>query len=428
MGATVFDVGSLFVPVAPEEGIAKATEGAVDLALVGSEDTIRIYKKVGDAEIPAAEHFASEAEAESVAQNIGDEKWYDENCGTCSTTGSSAGAVAGGIATSKRRRRALPSIYRRGNVFGSCCKVPAVVGPSSSSESTFENPFASPDIPLEDFDPEVMESNIEKDGKEVPKANFFIFDQKAFDAANYAKLVEGDLVPPPDYTTWGLEDAEVIPKIQNDLIEYNSAVVEWSAEMKQSVVSSDELFSQLRKTFTGPRSDELYKQLEIYSRNGPNRMATFSHEWIDKTSPALKQMKDFVNAAVKHGVNVVGKLKGLTTEEAAAKYSGNVEFFWSGPGDAALKGVDPRGLHVDGGLMQFGAADTPGLVIRNTAKDSMARVRVEKDSLQLLKASNWDLDGDLAGKPNAGATPHGVFGPEMAEKGRVSMVMSIFNK
>ena len=78
-------------------------------------------------------------------------------------------------------------------------------------------------------------------------------------------------------------------------------------------------------------------------------------------------------------------------------------------------------------MMQFGVADVPGLIIRNTAQGTASRVPLAKDAFQLIKANLWDLQAWFQDLPQ-GPTWHSVFGPEMASEGRVSMIMSVFVK
>ena len=75
--------------------------------------------------------------------------------------------------------------------------------------------------------------------------------------------------------------------------------------------------------------------------------------------------------------------------------------------------------------MSLAASDTPGLVIRSFGTGTASRLLVEPESFYLMKALTYDFEGFLAGE-RTGPTYHSVFGPEMAEKRRVSMVMTIF--
>ena len=419
--------------MAPEaEAAGGATTGAFDLAVAGSED-VRILKKVGEDSV--AEHFASEDEAQLVKENLRDEKWAEENCGTCPLQAGGASSSltqAGNTATARLKRRARHSLWRRGAGFSTCCKVPQTIESGSGfgdGLAAEDNPFSShPSIPLEDYQPQAMGDDLVNQEGQTPKISTSPAAlAKIFDAANYAKLVETDIVASPEYTAWALSEADSTANIGKDLDQFNTAVIAWSPDMK-AVTSSEDLFTLLRKTFQGSKDDAIYKGLKVYARNGEQRLASRSIDWIDDTTTEMKPLRDLVTASLQHGKDAVAKLKGLTPEDAATRLDGNVEFFWCAPGDDALKGgVDPRGLHVDAGLMQFGAQDTPGLVVQNRLTGSISRPPVDKDSLQLVKAHYWDPEAEIRGAAE-GATPHGVFGSEMAENGRVSMVMSISYK
>lgn len=76
--------------------------------------------------------------------------------------------------------------------------------------------------------------------------------------------------------------------------------------------------------------------------------------------------------------------------------------------------------------MEFGPADAPGLVVANTAAKTVPRVPVAKNTFQLMKGEYWNKPA-LVKKLPQGATWHADFGPQMARKGRMSVVVSISN-
>ncbi len=369
-------------------------QGAVDLVIPGSEDTTRTVKKVSDNGV--AQHFANEAEAQAVADNMKDQNWVDKNCGVCGLL----------ISPQNIARHRLNS---RGNILTSCCSVPATIpNPVIDLDTTFDEGESANVTPQEDQEDKTDQ-----------------LDDPVYDPNSYNAVREADLVPAPGYTIRDVSIAADVQELQKDLDSLSTGVVIWSLELK-AVTSSNEVFSTLRKVFTGPVTDPLYSSLQVAERDGTLRMQTFSNWWISKSDPALKPLQDFVNRAVQQGADIVGKLKGMD-EAHIEDLGGSIEFFWTGPSQEALHGVDPRGFHVDGGLMQFVAADTPGLVVRGTVLGTASRVPVENNAFQLIKATFWDMMAYIDGEPN-GPTWHSVFGPEMAHNGRVSMVMSIFTK
>lgn len=230
--------------------------------------------------------------------------------------------------------------------------------------------------------------------------------------------------------------------LQRDLNGLSTGVVTWSPELvawsppleyltpealasSEALTSSEKLFSMLRKVFKGPPTDPLYSALEISERDGKLRMQTWSARWLSKPDPVLKPLQDFTNLAIQQGKETVAKLKKLDQEQMA-NIAGEIEIFYTAPSQEALTGVDPRGFHIDHGILQLAASDTPGLVILNSATEEARRVKVVEDTFHLMKAVSWDAEAFIEGHPN-GPTWHSVFGPEMAENGRVSMIVNIFH-
>ena len=391
------------VPVGIEEkATAGVAKGAVDLAIPGSEDTTRVVKKVGDG--LTSQHFASESEAQAVADNMKDQTWVKDNCAVCGPPSSSSI-----ISARKNKRRGESHLNRRGNLLTSCCKLPALIpDPMADLDTTFDE-GESTDVTAE-----------EDQGDQTDQ-----LDDPVYDPENYNAITEASLVPAPAYTIRDVSIAADVKSLQKDLDGLSTGVVTWSPALK-AVTSSDEVFSTLRTVFTGPATDPLYLSLQINERDGKLRLQTFSEWWISKPDPALKPLQDFVNAAVQQGIDTVSQLQGLNTDQIS-DLKGTIEFFYTAPSQEALTGVDPRGFHLDKGMLQFAAADTPGLIIRSTASGTASRVPLVKDTFQLIKAMGWDMAAFIKGQPN-GPTWHSVFGLEMAEKGRVSIVMNIFYK
>ena len=335
-----------------------------------------------------ADHFTNEAEAQAVADNMRDQTWVDENCGLCSSLPISLPIV------SERKRRSSSRVDRRGNVLTSCCRAPAIIS----------------DVDLETVDAVSLEEEAQ---------------DPVHDPTDYNAIGEADLVPAPQYTLRDISVAADVQALSQDLDTLSTGVVTWTPQLT-ATMSSDQLLTTLRTVFTGSSTDPLYKSLQVYERDGGLRMSSFSNQWIDSENPVLQPLQAFTNAAVAQGKDIVAALKGMSAEDAEY-LDGNVEFFYTAPNEKALTGTDPRGFHTDGGMMQFGVADVPGLIIRNTAQGTASRVPLAKDAFQLIKANLWDLQAWFQDLPQ-GPTWHSVFGPEMASEGRVSMIMSVFVK
>lgn len=399
------------VPVGPEaEAGIEITEGAVDLAIPGSEEGTRILKQAGEGSF--AQHFADESEAKRVADSLKDEGWQAENCGPCKFP---QVVPQGLVATSRVKGRRLKYIQRRGNVFGSCCNVPSA-GVLESDFGDFDSPFEDALFPDSEASPDVAGGeNAGDESTGVDRASIY-------EPENYNTIDESALTPSRGYTSLDISQPSFAEDVQKFLDESSSAVVDWSPKMT-AIISSDDFFSQWRSIFSGSPDDPLYKALKIDQRDGNLRMVSFSPRWDHATDPALKPFQDLTSAALEHGKDIVAKVKRLSIDQIF-RIQGSVEYFWTAPSPEALKGVDPRGLHVDNGLMQLGASDTEGLIVQDINSKELSRVPVAKNAFQCLKAIQWDFEAFINGAVN-GPTAHTVFGPEMAEKGRVSMVMTI---
>lgn len=385
IGSTISDLAAFLIPIGAEEkaavGATEALEGAVDLAIPGSESTTRVVKMISE---NTGDHFANEAEAKSVAEKMKEKSWVKENCGIC---GNSPALLGNLIA--KRRRRDGYSLVRRGNVMASCCRLPPV--------KELEGAAAT-----------------EVDASKEPKS--------VYDPARYKHIQEADLVAPPVLQSRNVQLANDVKALSHDLDTISTGLVSWSPELTRTM-GSDELLSTLRKVFTGKPSNPIAQGLKLYPIDGGYRRTSNSIYWIHSENDALKPLQDWVNAAAKDCVNTVANLKGWTEERAYLK--GKVDFFYTEPGDKALEGYDARGFHFDNGIMQFAVADVPGLIVADTASKTASRVPIAKNAFHLLKARKWSEEALLARSPK-GPTWHSVFGPEMAKEGRVSVIVSVW--
>lgn len=376
------------------EAAVGASKGLVDLAIPGSEDATRMLKKVGD----KGDHFANEAEAQAVADKLQDKDWAKENCAVCIPPSPA------GVITARH--------FRRGNVLTSCCSVPAVVPPHP--EGDFDEGYS-------------MDADDEETQTEQSSAS-------VYDPTKYNSIGEGDLVAAPEYKLRDVTIPGDVYHLKVDLNTLDTGVIAWSPELtavksldgRIAITSSDDLFAIVRKIFTSPKDDPLYSALEVWERDGNLRLQFDSGKWLKKKDLILRPLQDWTKAAIKQAVGTVGTIKGMSAEEQQT-IDGSIEFFYTRPSQEALAGVDPRGFHVDAGMMQFACADTPGLIIRGEALKSASRVPVRKNAFQLTKGWSWDTDAWFKGEPG-GPTYHTVFGPEMAQNGRVSMVLSVFRK
>ncbi|KAL8853063.1 MAG: hypothetical protein Q9221_002093 [Calogaya cf. arnoldii] len=393
VGATISDLAALLIPVGGEEAVgAKAAEEAVELAIPGSEATTRVMKFPTGKESNVAEYFTND-EALATRESMKDENWAKANCRLC-TPPTPKGATVARSLRGHSRSRLVP----RGNILTSCCRVPTTLPEIGQSPDTI--PDVGQDYE-ESWDPESYQS------------------ERGHDPDDYNYIKEDLLKPPTDYVVRDLNGAQAI---KEDLDTLSTSLIPWSPDLL-TAMDSTQLMRTLRTVFEGPETDPLYRALKIYERDGKLRMQTRSNDWIRSTDPVLAPLKDFANKAIEQGKATVGKLKGLTPEQTKA-YTGELEIFYTAPSDKARTGVDPRGFHYDHGTMQFACSDTPGLVVLNYGAKTAERVKVVPDTFHLMKALAWDVDAFLTGGLN-GPTWHSVFGPEMAERGRVSVVMDI---
>ena len=403
IGSTISDLATLLIPVGIQEAAsAKAAQGAVDLAIPGSEESTRIMKLAGD-EGSVAQHFTNDVEAQSVADSMKDPDWIEANCNLCELPLSTNAVI-----TRKSRRLIRPQLYSRGNIVTTCCRASATLMESTVALDTIS------DVTGEGQS--VGTTSVQSQESETVEQAEPIYDPR-----EYNQIPEVALVPAPAYQMRDVSIAGDVQGLHNDLDGLSTGLITWSRTL-QGVTSSDEVLSALRNVFTGPPTDPLYQSLEILERDNGLRLTTLSRLWISKSDPVLKPLQDFVHAAVRDAIDAVGKLQKLDTKN----FVGDIHFFHIGPTKKALTGIDPRGFHVNPGMMQFVAADTPGLVIKNSVTGTASRVPLVKNTFQLIKGMKWNLEAYTQGLPD-GPTWHSVFGPEIAEKGRVSMVLIVYS-
>ncbi|KAL8850291.1 MAG: hypothetical protein Q9221_004801 [Calogaya cf. arnoldii] len=405
IGATISDIAALLVPIGGEEVAgAKAVE-AVDLAIPGSEATTTVMKlPEGIDEALSlnteAEYFTNEAEARRVRENLKDENWAKDNCHLCKPP-----APQGAVTARAIRGRPRPRLLPRGNVLTSCCRA--------------ENALEKIPIVIEGYDESWERDSIQSNPVHNPQG--------------YNYITEDSLKQPIDYTLRDPNDHTGLYGIRNDLNGLSTGLIPWSPDLLATMADalgaltpSENLFRILRDVFTRPEDDPLYKALEISERDGRLRMQSWSKQWFEKNDAVLAPIKNFAQKAAEQGLATVQKIKKLTAEQMK-DYDWEIEFFYTAPSEVARTGTDPRGFHWDYGTLQFAASDTPGLVVLNTATETAERVKIYPDTFHLMKALDWDYEAFKVGA-SRGPTFHSVFGPEMAQNGRVSMIMDIYNE
>lgn len=384
----------MLIPVGGEEAVgAKAAEAAVELAIPGSEATTRVMKfPIGKEGLLEAEYFTND-QALATGESMKDKTWAEANCHICRPP-TPKGVTGVRSIRGRSRYRLVP----RGNVLTSCCRVPTTLPEVGQDPDTL--PDGGQDYE-ESWDSESIQS------------------EPGHDPDQYNCIKEDMLKPPTDYP---IRDFNGVENIQKDLDTISTSVVPWTPKLL-AAMDSAQLMKTLRTIFERPETDPLYRALKIYERDGKFRMQSRSNDWIGSKDPVLAPLQKWANEAFIQGKATVGKLKGLT-EEQTRTYTGDLEIFYTAPSDEARTGVDPRGFHYDHGTMQFASSDTPGLVLLNYNAKTAERVKVVPDTFHLMKALSWGVDAFLAGGMN-GPTWHSVFGPEMAERGRVSVIMDI---
>lgn len=114
-------------------------------------------------------------------------------------------------------------------------------------------------------------------------------------------------------------------------------------------------------------------------------------------------------------------LKGWSTSDPDfAKLSVDVQYNYNPPSKLALLN-SPLGFGTHGGIMQMTASDIPGLVVKwggygMDYTTSYTRPNALENGWHLLKGASW-----TGSRLSDRATRYMVFGPQMAEQGRVTI-------
>lgn len=427
VGANIANIASLLVPIGVEAEAGNAASKAFDLVIPGAEDDVRLFKAAEEGS-GGSSHFASQEEAQGVADNLQDDDWRKKNCGACDAPGSSSSSLSGGIAGRFRSRvRRRDFLYRRGNVLGACCKVPATL-PDLAPEvyDGVESVVESENADLDDVD------SIDLDNE---------FDANAEEAFRPIRIIDSAYVPEdklaaaPDLKAWDVSggSADDLSGFQKDLKTHDTASIPWSSKLKDAipdvgnsesdVKDSESFFKLLRDVFSRDPSDPLYKALKVQAKEGTSRLYSPTSKWGKED--ILKPWQAFTDAAIDDAINTVRRVKGI---HEGVPLRGRIEYFFVKPSEEALTGVDLRRLrgkgpptpfHVDSAIMHFSASDKPGLLVKNKQNEAF-RLPHSPDRYHAIKGWWWAEGG-------VDETVHGVYGPEMAKDGRASYVISISN-
>ncbi|KAG8526437.1 uncharacterized protein KY384_000030 [Bacidia gigantensis] len=404
VGKTISDVAGLFAPVGVEAEAGAAAKAEFDLAIYGSEDTTRIAKAV-DSPGTGATHFASQQEAEAVAEKLQDPSWPKANCRTCATA--STGDFSLGKTPARRRRRLS---RRAGTTFSFCCRVPPMPEIGTDTSTLLEQATEDSYTP----DPGSI------DPKDVPPSQ----SRAIYDTSKPIKYIpETDLVKPPALLAHDLEadGAEAAQGLKTDLSSYDVGLIPFSkAAQSTGMGSAKDMFATLRKAFTSGPGDALYDGMRVTQKDGTDRLVASSFNFAP-SADVVKPLRAFADAALEDGKAAISAL--IPDRFTSDNLLGQVEFFWIPPSEKAGQGVDVRGLHFDGGIMQFAAADREGLVVMSSRTGEASRMPLADEggveSWACMKASGY---GILTGEQ---VTLHAVYGPDIVRDGRVSVVVSI---
>lgn len=208
--------------------------------------------------------------------------------------------------------------------------------------------------------------------------------------------------------------------ILNDLDRTDTAVLQWSPDVLKQYSSKD-VFKLLRRIFKPTTGEDKALNKILRARNVFNakRIGFNSLTWssLPNDNAELNRLKAFADAIQEQAKQTTKVLRGLSDDEAA-ELTSNTDFYYIPEGEG-LTNPDPRGSHRDGGMLQLGAADQPGLIIEQG--DTLTRVPNVDNGWHLIKCSDW-----TERKVMVGATRHTVFGPEIVQYGRVSMIVNVF--
>lgn len=420
IGATMSDIASLLVPIEGEAAaandVAKSGHAVFDLAVPGSEDTTRVFSTTGPVSgangLTVGKHFESAEEATKVAKSMKDPEWVNKYCEPCKLP-----RVLSVRAISKRSPHRLS---RRTGLPGWCC---------DAIKSPFEDP-ASFDGDIESAAPILLRpegagpSSIEDGlvGLEMPEPEVRthdIFNQPIYDQSKYKIIAEDkvrkDIVYPVRDTV-----AEVV----GDLEKSGTSVIKFSPEMNKAL-SSDQMLEKSRGVFEGDGT--LLRAVKGQQVDGKLRLFFDADHLLVTTNPELETLRQWAAAYKRWATDVVVKLKDLTEEETESLYV-DIAFLYTPPSERAALSVDPRGFHLDEGLMAFGIADVPGLVILDPITGEASRPPLVKGAAQMIPGQNLaSFPPTRVSQFKASEAPleHAAFGPDMAKTGRLSVIGTV---
>ena len=352
-----------------------------------------------------------------MAKALQEEGWGAKNCGTCGVAG--VVGVAGTVIGTSRRLM----LKSRGAGFSLCCKPQAL---EDVQLSVFDHAAQQ----VNEFDTATSDaSSVVNNPADLPEEFFGDVVEEdgglqTYDPTDYNIVAESELVAPRDFEirdVFGEGSDTVYEALANDIKTTDTGLVPFSPKLK-SLKNSKDLFAELRKVFTGSVDDPLYQILGVRQRDDLGRMTVASAKWPktggeDAIPELLKPWREFADQAVADAQEITRKVRPGFEDSVLG---GAVEFFWVPPGKQGIVGADPRGFHVDGSFLNFGVSDTPGLVLKNSLDGTASRVKVVDDGLHLLKGEYFGIVGDYVP-----GTEHAVYGPEMAQNGRVSMIVGV---
>lgn len=369
-----------------------AEGAAADLAFPG-EDTSRIYKWAEDATSPTAEHFSSPEEAQSVADKLTeDPTWQEEKCGACNPL-----VVP---ALKKRHRRSGRSgqatnqhgrLQRRVNFFGICCKTP----PVKEGPATGANPSGA-----------ALVDEVELDTSHLTTATELEVAEKSFGPPRMLNAHDLD----------GADSAAAAADLGATMAQTGTSALKWPKALTD-ITSSKNLFQDLRNIFEKPDSD-VFKALRLKPINPDFARLIFDSQTLSLADQTLlpKGLVEWDTAARRICRDAVS---GVTqrAKDGSKILQANIEYFYSPPGTVRF-GKD---FHTDDGLMLFGAQDLDGIVFQEPhGAMTSYRVQLQDDVFSTFRGRRYDGQVDASK-----ATNHRVYGPDIVNKGRVSMILRV---
>ena len=360
------------MPIGLEGDAAKAAPDAVELVIPGSEKTARVVKRVGT----GSDHFANEEEALKVREKLSDETWTKEHCvfkGWSSVP--SLLEETHNVRPRRKRTLSLPEPADR----GMSCDVPTVnVEPQES-----DNILMTATDP-EDVDGEYLDAD---QIGETPKLDIHSFSQ-------------------PD-------------AILDAATRTSTALIEWSDAVKNAYPGgSMKLMRDLRAIFELHPSPEYVPFDKYVERVGEDRMVLWTHILGDEPEVSgLKKWRDAVATEVRTAGKVLNRMSDAELDNTVS----DILIFYSSDEDAARFAT----LHADRVILVLDWQDAEGLVVYHAPNKMGSYVPVNENSWYLLKGSKWGPEHNAAPKE---ITHHAVYGGEMLQKGRVSIVAVLNTK